>query len=137
MSPERPTSERPTSFAAFWPYYLMAHRDPRCRALHYVGSSGGIAGTIAAIATLNPLWLVVGLVFAYGLAWIGHFFVEGNRPATFGNPAWSLIGDLRMYSLWLSGRLAPALAAAEDRLTRAPGSDRTANGFSEAPLKTR
>jgi len=80
--------------------------------MHFVGSTGGLAGLIAAFATLDPLWLLAGLLFAYAMAWIGHFRIERNRPATFGNPAWSLIGDIRMYLLWLSGRLGPALAAA-------------------------
>lgn len=107
--------EKPRSFGAFWPYYLMAHRDPRCRQLHYVGSTGALIGTILAVALLNPLWFALGMVFAYAMAWTGHFAVERNRPATFGNPLWSLIGDIRMYSLWISGRLAPELAAAERR----------------------
>jgi hypothetical protein len=105
--------DRPRSFGAFWPYYLMAHRDPRCRSLHFVGSTGALLGLIAAVAFLNPLYALAGLVFAYAMAWTGHFALERNRPATFGNPLWSLIGDIRMYLLWLSGRLGPALAAAE------------------------
>lgn len=109
-------TERPRTFGAFWPHYLMAHRDPRCRRLHYVGSTGASIGIVAAIVTLNPLWFVAGMVFAYAMAWTGHFAVERNRPATFGNPLWSLIGDIRMYLLWLSGRLEPQLNAAEQAL---------------------
>jgi len=90
-------SEKPRSFRAFWPHYLMAHQDPRCRRLHYVGSTGAL----------------IGIVFAYAMAWTGHFAVERNRPATFGNPLWSLIGDIRMYLLWLSGRLESQLGDAE------------------------
>lgn len=104
---------KPSSFRAFWPHYLMAHRDPRCRALHYVGSTGGLIGILTAFVTANPWWLLAGLVFAYALAWIGHFVVERNRPATFGNPLWSLIGDIRMYFLWLGGGLHRAMRAAE------------------------
>jgi hypothetical protein len=106
-------SEKPRSFGAFWPHYLMAHRDPRCRRLHYVGSTGALLGIVLALVLLNPLWFVAGMVFAYGMAWTGHFAVERNRPATFGNPIWSLAGDIRMYLLWLSGRLEPQLIAAE------------------------
>jgi hypothetical protein len=91
----------------------MAHRDPRCRRLHFVGSTGALIGLIAAFALLNPLYALAGLVFAYAMAWTGHFAIEKNRPATFGNPFWSFIGDIRMYLLWLAGRLGPALASAE------------------------
>ncbi len=98
----------------------MAHREPKCRALHFVGSTGGALGLAAAIALRNPLWLIVGLTFAYGMAWVGHFAIERNRPATFGNPLWSLAGDIRMYLLWLTFRLAPALAAAEAAVATAP-----------------
>ena len=105
--------EKPRTFGAFWPYYLMAHRDPRCRRLHYLGSTGALIGIIAALALLNPLWFLAGMTFAYGMAWTGHFAVERNRPATFGNPLWSLAGDIRMYLLWLAGRLDAQLQAAE------------------------
>ena len=107
---------KPSSFRAFWPHYLMAHRDPRCRALHYVGSTGGLLGIVTAILSGNPWWLLIGLAFAYALAWGGHFLVERNRPATFGNPVWSLMGDIRMYLLWLGGGLDRAMQAAEMQL---------------------
>lgn len=33
----------------------------------------------------------------YGFAWIGHFFVEKNKPATFIYPSYSLICDYKMF----------------------------------------
>jgi hypothetical protein len=104
---------KPTSFRSFWPYYLMAHRDPKCRALHFLGSTGAAAGIGLTIGFGDPLWLLAGLVFAYAMAWTGHFALERNRPATFGNPIWSFVGDARMYALWICGRLEPALKSAE------------------------
>ena len=37
------------------------------------------------------------LVVGYGFAWIGHFFFEKNRPATFEHPLYSLAGDWVMF----------------------------------------
>lgn len=37
------------------------------------------------------------LLIGYGFAWVGHFFYEKNRPATFTYPVFSLIGDFRMW----------------------------------------
>ena len=34
----------------------------------------------------------------YLFAWVGHFFVEKNRPATFLHPTFSLLGDFQL--LW-------------------------------------
>ena len=101
------------NFQSFWPHYLMAHRNPKCRALHFIGSTGAVAGIAVAIFFGNAFCLLAGLVFAYAMAWIGHFVLERNRPATFGNPVWSFIGDARMYGLWICGRLGPALEDAE------------------------
>lgn len=80
--------------------------------MHFLGTTGSIVGLAFAIGLGNPVWFLAGGVFAYAMAWVGHFGLERNRPATFGNPIWSLIGDFRMYGLWLTGRLDRALLAA-------------------------
>ncbi|MCY4190354.1 MAG: DUF962 domain-containing protein [Rhodospirillaceae bacterium] len=95
-----------TTYAEFWPFYLKEHRKPVTRHLHYFGSSLGITTVIVAIAAQTWWLLVVALVSGYLFAWIGHFFVEKNRPATFTYPLWSLISDFRMFWRWASGRLA-------------------------------
>ncbi|WP_394826038.1 Mpo1-like protein [Pendulispora albinea] len=101
------------SFEDFWPYYVGEHRDPLCRALHYAGTSMAI-GTIAAAAlTLNPLWLVATPIVGYGPAWVAHFFIEKNRPATFTYPLWSLRGDVKMLGLALRGKMADEAARLE------------------------
>jgi hypothetical protein len=86
------------SFAEFWPYYLSEHSRPATRALHYIGSLAAVALIIALFAAgrwwLFPLAVIPG----YASAWIGHFFIEKNRPATFTYPLWSFMGDWKM--LW-------------------------------------
>ena len=39
----------------------------------------------------------VTLLIPYGFAWVGHFFFELNRPATFIYPLYSLLGDFRLW----------------------------------------
>jgi hypothetical protein len=41
----------------------------------------------------NPWWFLGMPLIGYGCAWVGHFFFEHNKPATFRYPAWSLLGD--------------------------------------------
>jgi hypothetical protein len=106
-------SESPIrTYAEFWPYYLREHARPATRAWHYLGTSLTLLCLVAALVA-GWFWLLpVVLVAGYGPAWIGHFAVEGNRPATFRYPLWSLMSDFRLYALWLSGRLPAELAKA-------------------------
>ena len=100
------------TYAAFWPYYLQEHSKPQTRAIHYVGTALSTACIIAAFVT-GSWWFAVGaLVGGYGPAWIGHFFIEHNRPATFTYPLWSLFSDYRMTFRWLTGQLSGDLARA-------------------------
>lgn len=106
-------TERYTTYSRFFDFYLSEHSRPMTRALHYVGSSCGLIALALTIATRNPLWILAGLIAGYGCAWIGHFFVEHNKPATFKYPLWSFMGDYHMFFLWLTGRLRQRRAQAE------------------------
>lgn len=98
-------AEKITRYSDFWPFYLRQHGKPTTRGLHYVGTSLGLALLAAAIVTGNWLLLVPAFVCGYAFAWVGHFFIENNRPATFTYPLWSFVSDFRMYGFWLSGRM--------------------------------
>jgi len=50
--------------------------------------------TYALTGTQRAVALSVGYaVIGYAFAWVGHFVYEGNRPATFIYPTYSLMGD--------------------------------------------
>jgi len=102
-------SDRFKTFEEFWPFYLGEHRHPVCRMLHVVGSSLGVATLGWGIATLTWWSFPLALVIGYGNAWVGHFFFEHNKPATFEAPLWSFRGDCRMISLFYQGKLSAEL----------------------------
>ena len=100
-APARPLA----TFEEFWPFYVGQHSKEGTRALHFAGTTAGLAWLLAAAALRRPHFLLHALVSAYGLAWVGHFFIEKNRPATFTYPLWSLRGDLKMYALMWRGKM--------------------------------
>jgi hypothetical protein len=101
---------KPMTMAEFWPYYLGEHRNGPNRALHVIGSLGGVAWLAAAVYFRNP-WLVIpGLINGYGFAWFGHFFIEKNRPATFQYPFKSFLCDWIMMFYVLTGQIGKHLA---------------------------
>ena len=106
------TTNRFTSFDQFWPYYLQEHAKPHTRALHYVGTTLVFAVAAYAVIGGNLWWLLAMPVAGYFFAWLAHFTIEKNRPATFTYPGWSLAADFKMYFLWLTGKLGPELEKA-------------------------
>ena len=97
------------SFAEFWPYYLTEHAKPTTRAMHFAGTGAGLALAFVALISGNYWLLLVALICGYGPAWIGHYFIEKNRPATFRHPFWSLMADFRMFFFFITGRLGAEL----------------------------
>ncbi|KAF5773741.1 putative 2-hydroxy-palmitic acid dioxygenase Mpo1 [Helianthus annuus] len=70
----------------FWPFYMKQHSE-----------------------TVLFNWWFVFLVplVGYGIALYSHshFYLEGNIPATFGHPVWSLLCDYKMFGLMLTGQI--------------------------------
>ncbi|PCH76388.1 MAG: hypothetical protein COB98_06395 [Flavobacteriaceae bacterium] len=97
--------KRFTSFEEFYPFYLGQHQNKTCRLLHVIGTTILIAIAVTAVYHLNFKLLLYIPVAGYGFAWLGHFFFEKNKPATFKYPLWSLKGDFVMYFEIVSGKL--------------------------------
>jgi hypothetical protein len=85
------------SFSEFYPFYLSEHSNRACRRLHFVGTTIGLLCLLQAIQSLDAWWILAGLVAGYAFAWVGHFFFEHNRPATFSHPLYSFAGDWVMW----------------------------------------
>ena len=93
------------SFAAFYPFYLSEHANRASRRLHFVGTTLALLCLLQAIESLNGRWILAGLVAGYAFAWVGHFFFEKNRPATFTYPFYSFLGDWVMWKDVLTGKI--------------------------------
>ena len=100
------------TFAEFWPFYLREHSKPATRTLHFLGTTLAFLLLLSALALRSGWPALWALLCGYAFAWVGHFFVEHNRPATFKYPLWSLAADWKMWALAISGRLGPELARA-------------------------
>lgn len=101
------------TFAEFWPFYLREHSKPATRALHYIGTSLVVAIAGYAVLMGEWVWLIALPLAGYFFAWLAHFTIEKNRPATFTYPLWSLFADFRMWWLWLTGGLKAELDRAD------------------------
>lgn len=107
------SEKRFQTYQEFWPYYLWEHSSATNRAMHFAGTTLAMGTVAYALATQTWWALPLALLAGYGPAWIGHFGIEKNRPATFKYPLWSLVSDFRMWALMLTGRLGTHLAHAQ------------------------
>jgi hypothetical protein len=93
------------SFREFYPYYLEQHSNKASRRLHVLGTLLALLIAIAAVASAHWWGLLAVPLAGYLPAWIGHFFFQGNSPATFRHPLYSLRADFLLLSGVLTGRL--------------------------------
>lgn len=106
---------------AFYDFYLDEHQNMACRRLHFAGSSFGLLGLAKSIKTGSAKPLAKGIAAGYACAWVGHFFFEKNKPASFKFPLKSFASDFRMYSDVLRGNLS-LKDRKYDRRTKKPAS---------------
>jgi hypothetical protein len=93
------------SFKEFYPYYLSEYSAKTNRALHFCGTALLLAVSIFGIVSSNYKWLIAIPFIGYGFAWVGHFFIEKNKPATFTYPLYSLGADFVMFWHMLTRQL--------------------------------
>ena len=91
-------------FSEFYPFYLSEHANRTSRRLHFIGTTIALVLVITAIVT--QMWWLVAIAFVqgYAFAWVGHFFFEHNKPATFGYPWLSFLSDWFMWWEILTGK---------------------------------
>jgi hypothetical protein len=94
-----------TNYSDFWDFYVSEHSNSFNRFLHLIGTS--LAIPLLFWFLLNEMWLYTPLclVCGYGFSWIGHFFIEKNKPASFQYPLWSFISDYVMIFHMLTGKM--------------------------------
>ena len=90
---------------SFYDFYLDEHQNMACRRLHFAGSSFGLIGLAKSVKNRSAKPLLKGIAAGYACAWVGHFFFEKNKPASFKFPLKSFASDFRMYADVLRGNL--------------------------------
>lgn len=85
----------------FWPFYVRAHSRPGTRWLHFIGNTNLFIWLFLAAVQRSLPVAVLGVMTSYTFAWIGHFLVERNVPATFRYPLKAGVCDMVMYyKMW-------------------------------------
>ncbi len=89
----------------FWPFYLVEHSNLWNRRLHFLGSLIALILFSLAFVLDNYYFILAAFVSGYLFAWIGHFFIEKNKPATFQYPLKSFFSDWIMFVCILTGKI--------------------------------
>ncbi len=93
-----------SSLKEFYPYYLTEHQNPTSRVLHFIGTGLVLVVLGVSLVMAKYIWLAAIPVIGYGFAWVGHFFFEKNKPATFSYPFYSLASDFLLFFDLLRGK---------------------------------
>jgi len=97
-------NERISSLKDFYPFYLKEHSNSTSRILHFIGTSLVLLLIPAALIFNDARLLILIPFVGYGFAWVGHFFFEKNKPATFQYPGYSLASDFILFWDLLRGK---------------------------------
>lgn len=89
----------PPSFDLFWVSYLLHHKHPVTRLLHFVGTTIVLAAFVACVAQKSFAPALVGLVVGYAFAFAGHWYVEKNQPLTMKHPILAGLCNMRLFAL--------------------------------------
>ena len=92
------------NFKEFYPYYLNEHKRKGTRICHFIGTSFFLILFCLYLINSRVVFLFSGMIAAYAFAWMGHFFIEKNKPATFKYPFMSLFADFKLYFEILIGK---------------------------------
>lgn len=93
------------TLSEFWPFYLGEHSSSLNRKFHFVGSTLALFFLGLTIITLEIIYIPAAIFSGYFFAWMGHFLIEKNRPATFKYPLKSLASDWIMYYYTITGQI--------------------------------
>ncbi len=93
-----------TSIQEFYPFYLSQHQNFTSRILHFIGTGLLILAFMAGMLFHDWRFIVATPFIGYGFAWVGHFFFEKNKPATFKYPIYSLACDFILFWDLLNGK---------------------------------
>ena len=97
--------DRIKTYKEFYKFYLSEHQNASCRRLHFIGTAIVFIILFVSIFKNNYTYLILIPIVGYGFAWVGHFFFEKNKPATFKYPLWSLFSDFKMFFDIIIGKI--------------------------------
>ena len=97
--------KRIADYREFWDFYVSEHAQPMTRYLHFVGTTLGLVLLVWIVRSGSWFYLPLCLIIGYAFAWVSHFFVEHNKPASFTYPLWSFVSDYKMMWFMLAGKM--------------------------------
>jgi hypothetical protein len=88
----------------FYPFYLSEHQNFVSRVLHFIGTGLLLLSLFTGVLFHDWRFLAAIPFIGYSFAWVGHFFFEKNKPATFKYPFFSLASDFLLFWDLLNGK---------------------------------